>query len=152
MPYDTETGRELEYLPRVERAAAYIIESIVIIIATAIPSIILPWPFIAIAAVVYETVMYRKAGGLMGHLSVGARVVDRNNGKYLSWPKAFLRGICRLLDLLLIPLLINIIMVLVSEDRRHLYDHIAGSVVVMKPKRLKRVTPTETDNSQNGPA
>ena len=69
-------------------------------------------------------------GGNMGHLVLGARVVNHRNGGAVSLGQSIGRAVVSLLDLLVIPWLVNCAMVLFRADRRHLYDLMVGTVVV----------------------
>jgi len=71
-----------------------------------------------------------KCGGTVGHLVVGARVVDYRSGGPISKKQASRRSHLQLLGILIIPSIINCMMVLFRADRRHLYDLWAGTVVV----------------------
>ena len=55
------------------------------------------------------------------------------------------RAAVSLLDLLIVPALINCVMVLARRDRRHLYDLMVGTVVVYDYRtggyRWKRIAP-----------
>ncbi len=78
----------------------------------------------------YLTFFYWYFGGSIGHLVLGARVVNHRNGGPLSLGQAIGRSVVTILDWFGILFLINSAMVLIRADRRHLYDLMAGTVVV----------------------
>ena len=87
-----------------------------------------------ILEVILECWLLPKCGGGIGHLIVGARVADHRSGGPVSQRQAVKRSCLFLLDIFIIPAIINSIMVLTRADRRHLYDLIAGTVVVHDPR------------------
>lgn len=92
-------------------------------------------PFAAAASwimlrVLYLCLLVRFAGGDLGHLAVGMRVVNYRNGGRPSFGQALGRAILKQLDILVLPWMLNGIMVVVNRDRRHSYDYIANTVVV----------------------
>ena len=85
---------------------------------------------LVVANIAYLAFFWWYFGGSIGHLALGARVVNLRNGGPLSPGQSTGRAAVFILDVLLIPLVINCIMVLTRPDRRHLYDLMVGTVVV----------------------
>ena len=83
-----------------------------------------------IANVGYQAFFYWYFGGNIGHLALRARVVNHRNGEPLNFGQALGRALLNTLDNLLLPFIINCGMVLIRSDRRHLYDLMAGTVVI----------------------
>lgn len=83
-----------------------------------------------IMRLMYLTVMVRFAGGDFGHLILGLRVVNYNDGRRPSFWQALGRALLKQLDGLIILWLINCVMVLVAPERRHLYDLAVNTMVV----------------------
>ena len=87
-----------------------------------------------IIEVILECWLVPKCGGGVGHLIMGARVADHRSGGPVSKRQAVKRSCLFLLDILIVPAIVNAVMVLARADRRHLYDLIAGTVVVHDPR------------------
>lgn len=123
----------LTYLGRWRRLGAYIIEALIWGggggVLSAITFGVLA-PILTIGYLVYLAFFVWYFGGNVGHLVVGARIVNHRNGAPVSLGQAIGRSVVSLLDLLIIPWLINCGMVLFRADRRHLYDLMVGTVVV----------------------
>ena len=68
--------------------------------------------------------------GTLGHLAVRARVRDYGTGNLAFPAQAWGRATAELPDLLAVPVLVNAAMVMTREDRRHIYDLLADTVVV----------------------
>ena len=83
-----------------------------------------------IMRLMYLTLMVRFAGGDFGHLVLGLRVVNYNDGRRPSFGRALGRALLKQLDGLIILWLINGVMVLVAPERRHLYDLAVNTMVV----------------------
>ena len=145
-PYPSQTALpqvNLTYLGRWRRLGAALIELAMVIsvygfLAGAsfglpplfIILISLGWLAVVIANIGYLAFFYWYFGGNIGHLALGARVVNHRNGGPLSFGQAAIRAIAPILDWFGILFLINLAMVLIRSDRRHLYDLMAGTVVV----------------------
>lgn len=84
----------------------------------------------------YLTLMVRFAGGDFGHLILGLRVVNYNDGRRPSFVQALGRALLKQLDGLIILWLINGVMVLVTPERRHLYDLAVNTMVVRAGKTV----------------
>ena len=87
-----------------------------------------------ILEVILECWLLPKCGGGVGHLIMGARVADYYSGGPVSKRQAVKRSCLFLLDILIVPAIVNAVMVLTRADRRHLYDLMAGTVVVHDPR------------------
>ena len=123
----------LTYLGRWRRLGALLIEALIWGVAGGILAAItfgVLTPILIIGQVAYAAFFVWYFGGQMGHLVVGACVVNYRNGAPVSLGQAVGRAVLFLLDLLIIPWLINCGMVLFRADRRHLYDLMVGTVVV----------------------
>ena len=83
-----------------------------------------------ILRVLYFCLLVRFAGGDLGHLAMGMRVVNYRNGGRPSFGQALSRAILKQLDLLIMPWLLNGVMAGFTRERRHSYDFIANTVVV----------------------
>ncbi len=127
------TRNSLTYLGRWRRLGATLIELAVwIAIHVFLGTVsfgLLSLP-LAIANIAYLAFFWWYFGGSIGHLVVGARVVNLRNGGPLSLGQAIGRAVVFILDILIIPFFINCGMVLFRADRRHLYDLMVGTVVV----------------------
>ena len=82
----------------------------------------------------YLCLMVRFAGGDIGHLALGLRVVNYRNGARPTFGQALGRALLKQLDSLFFPWLINGLMALFSPERRHLYDLAADTMVVPAAK------------------
>ena len=71
---------------------------------------------------ILECWLVPKCGGSVGHLIMGARVVDHRSGGPVSKRQAVKRSCLFLLDILIVSAIVNAVMVLTRADRRHLYD------------------------------
>lgn len=123
----------LTYLGRWRRLGAYLIECLIWGAgggALAAVTFGLLMPILIIGQLAYLAFFVWYFGGNMGHLVLGARVVNHRNGGPVSPGQAIGRAVASLLDFLIVPWLINCGMVLFRADRRHLYDLMAGTVVV----------------------
>ena len=80
--------------------------------------------------VMYFCLMVRFAGGDLGHLAMGMRVVNYRNGGRPSFGQALGRAVLKQLDLLVIPWVLNGVMATLARERRHSYDLIANTIVV----------------------
>ncbi len=137
MPYQARDApsyqTSLTYLSRWRRLGALLIEALIWGVVGGILSAITfgaLTPILIIGQVAYAALFVWYFGGQIGHLVVGARVVNHRNGAPVSLGQAVGRAVLFLLDLLIIPWLINCGMVLFRADRRHLYDLMVGTVVV----------------------
>lgn len=120
-----ETGAlQLTYLDRRRRLIASLINR----------AIAVGWLLAIVQIIWIEPWLLGKCGGTLGHLVVGARVVDHRSGGPISRRQASRRSHLQLLSILIVPGFINCIMVLFRADRRHLYDLWAGTVVVHDPR------------------
>ena len=81
----------------------------------------------ALLSVAYHAVMLRWRSGTMGQH--GAVVVAATGNKP-GTVRCVLRALLGILDMLVVPLLVNVVMTALSRDRRHLYDLCAGTRVV----------------------
>ena len=137
LPYPAQNApspqTSLTYLGRWRRLGAYLIEALISVgvgvILTAITYGMLT-PILMIGQFAYLAFFVWYFGGNIGHLVLGARVVNQRNGAPVSLGQSTGRAVVSLLDLLIIPWLINCGMVLFRADRRHLYDLMVGTVVV----------------------
>ena len=86
--------------------------------------------------VLYLCLLVRFAGGDLGHLAMGMRVVNYRNGRRPTFGQALGRAILKQLDLLVLPWMLNGVMVVVNRDRRHSYDFIANTVVVTEGRTV----------------
>ena len=86
------------------------------------------------ASFIYHAVMIHRFGGTLGHLAVGGRIVHHATGERISPLRSTTRAALSSMDLIYIPLLVNAVMMLARKDRRHLYDHLAGTVAVQKER------------------
>jgi len=114
----------LTYLDRRRRLIARLINS----------AIAGGWLLAIVLIIWIEPWLLGKCGGTVGHLVVGARVVDHRSGGPISKQQANRRSHLQFLSILIIPGIINCLMVLFRADRRHLYDLWAGTVVVHDPR------------------
>ena len=89
----------------------------------------------------YLWFFFWKKHGHMGHLVVGARIVHHRTGEPINPVQSIARAGISLGDLLLLPWLINIVLVLARNDRRHLYDLATGTVVVLRYDLQKEAEP-----------
>lgn len=124
---------QLVYLGRWRRLGAALIEGVIWGIVYGLFGAItfgLLTPFLVIGHLAYLAFFVWYFGGNIGHLVLGARVVNYRNGGPVSLGQAIGRAVVSLLDFLIIPWLVNCGMVLFRADRRHLYDLMAGTVVV----------------------
>ena len=120
-----ETGAlQLTYLDRRRRLIASLINR----------AIAVGWLLAIVQIIWIDPWLLGKCGGTVGHLVVGARVVDHRSGGPISGQQASRRSHLQLLGILIIPGIINCMMVLFRADRRHLYDLWAGTVVVHDPR------------------
>ncbi|MDE2785053.1 MAG: RDD family protein [Chloroflexota bacterium] len=115
---------QLTYLDRRRRLIAHLVNS----------AIAGGWLLAIVMIIWIEPWLLGKCGGTVGHLVVGARVVDHRSGGPISGQQASRRSHLQLLGILIIPVIINFMMVLFRADRRHLYDLWAGTVVVHDPR------------------
>ena len=115
---------QLTYLDRRRRLIASLVDSV----------IAGGWLLAIVWIILIEPWLLAKCGGKVGHLVVGARVVDHRSGGRISKEQANRRSYLQLLGILIVPGIINCIMVLFRADRRHLYDLWAGTVVVHDPR------------------
>ena len=111
---------QLTYLDRRRRLIAHLLNS----------AIAGGWLLAIVQIIWIEPWLLGKCGGTVGHLVVGARVVDYRSGGPISQQQASRRSHLQLLGVLMIPFIINCTMVLFRADRRHLYDLWTGTVVV----------------------
>ena len=101
-----------------------------------------------ILEVILECWLLPKCGGGIGHLIMGARVADYRSGGPVSKRQAVRRSCLFLLDMLIVPAIVNAVMVLTRADRRHLYDLMAGTVVVHDPRSFgERWSQATADNA-----
>ena len=124
---------QLVYLGRWRRLGAYLIEGLIWYCGIGVLTVItfgILTPVLVIGLFFYLAFFVWYFGGRIGHLALGARVVNYRNGGPVSLGQAIGRAVMHLLDLLIIPWVINCVMVLARADRRHLYDLMAGTVVV----------------------
>ena len=136
-PYQVQNApshqTSLTYLGRWRRLGAHLIETLIWGVAGGILGAItfgVLTPILIIGQVAYAAFFIWYFGGNIGHLALGARVVNHRNGGPVSLGQSIGRAVVSLLDLLIIPWLINCGMVLFRADRRHLYDLMVGTVVV----------------------
>ena len=123
----------LVYLGRWRRLGASLIEGLIWGVAGGILGAITfgaLTPVLIIGELAYLAFFVWYFGGNIGHLVLGARVVNHRNGGPVSLGQAIGRAVVSLLDWLIIPALINCGMVLFRAVRRHLYDLMVGTVVV----------------------
>ena len=124
---------QLVYLGRWRRLGAALIEGVMWSIVYALFGAVtfgLLTPFLVVGHLAYLAFFVWYFGGNMGHLVLGARVVNHRNGGPVSPGQSIGRAVASLLDWLIVPFLINCAMVLFRSDRRHLYDLMVGTVVV----------------------
>ena len=84
----------------------------------------------ALISVAYHAVMLRWRSRTMGHAVMKGAVVVAATGNRPGTARCVLRALLGVLDMLVVPLLVNVVMTVVSRDRRHLYDLCAGTKVV----------------------
>ena len=84
----------------------------------------------ALISVVYHAVMLRWLSGTMGHAVMEGAVVVAATGNKPGTARCVLRALLGVLDVLVVPLLVNVVMTVVSRGRRHLYDLGVGTRVV----------------------
>ena len=110
----------------VERFAQYrVIDAILVALIPFAAAVL--W---VILRLLYLALMVRFAGGDVGHLAMGMRVVNYRNGQRPSFGQALSRALLKQLDLLVIPWLFNGVMATFNRERRHTYDFIANTIVV----------------------
>lgn len=103
-----------------------------------------------ILRVLYFCLLVRFAGGDLGHLAMGMRVVNYRNGGRPSFGQALSRAILKQLDLLIMPWLLNGVMVLIAPERRHLYD-IASNTMVVRAGRTAYRSSEPRPMAHSGP-
>ena len=84
----------------------------------------------ALISVAYHAVMLRWLSGTMGHAVMKGAVVVAATGNKPGTARCVLRALLGVLDVLVVPLLVNVVMTVVGRDRRHLYDLCTGTRVV----------------------
>ena len=138
---DTPPTPPLRCLSRGRRLAAFLIEALIWGVLS-LPAVLPGAPgTIILAAVSVVHVLYRgylvhRYGGVLGHLAVSARIVNHQDAQPASSGQAWGRALASMLDFLIIPAIVNCVMVLFRRDRRHLYDLMAGTVVVERPETI----------------
>ena len=83
-----------------------------------------------ILRLLYLCLLVRFAGGDLGHLAMGMRILSYRDGLRPSFGQALGRAMLKQLDVLIIPWLFNGVMTLANREGRHSYDFIAGTIVV----------------------
>ena len=122
-------------LGRWRRLGAFLIESLLwssigALIELPDPAGTVMVPIVVVTNLCYRALMVSRYGGTLGHLAMRARVLSHSAGRPASPAQAWGRAAAGLLDLLAAPVLVNGVMVMTREDRRHLYDLLADTVVV----------------------
>ena len=84
----------------------------------------------ALINVAYHAVMLRWRSGTMGHAVMKGAVIVAATGNKPGTARCVLRALLGILDVLVVPLLVNVVMTVLSRDRRHLYDLCVGTRVV----------------------
>ena len=124
---------QLVYLSRWRRLGASLIEALIWGCAGGALGAItfgILTPVVLIGNLAYLAFFVWYFGGNIGHLALGARVVNHRNGGTVGPGRAVGRAVASLLDLLIVPGLINCGMALFRADRRYLYNLMAGTVVI----------------------
>ena len=101
---------QLTYLDRRRRLIAHLVNS----------AIAGGWLLAIVQILWIEPWLLTKCGGTVGHLVIGARVVDHRSGGTISRQQARRRSHLQFLGVLIVPGIINCMMVLFRADRRHL--------------------------------
>ena len=125
----------LEYLSRRRRLGVTLVEAAIWTAVGTVayklaPSDIMGLIGIIILNVGYRTAMFHQYGATIGHMAMKAKLVNNTTGGDLTLQQAAIRSICQLLNHLMIPVIINMIMVMLRKDKRHLYDLIANTVTI----------------------
>ena len=147
------------YLNRWPRAAAAMIDFAIylgLVVVIALVSVSTGRDFnehvvqalIQAAGVAYHAVTIHLYGGAPSHLAVQARVVNHRTGEQLTIGRSTARALPGVLDLLIVPIIINAALVMTRPDRRHLYDVIAGTVVVSHEQAPTPDRPAAPSNSR----
>ena len=130
-----EDRNALEYLGRWRRLLGHLIDMTIFASASTLAGLMatdmLEFLVIPMYAA-YLWFFFWKRHGHMGHLVVGARIVDHRTGDSINPIQSIARAGISLGDLLLLPWLINIVLVLARKDRRHLYDLATCTAVVVR--------------------
>ena len=161
-----DSSLEHEYLPLWRRGTAQVTDFLIVDALTAVPFVIADHfgaapnmseervaiiylavrPFISAA---YHAFTVAWLAGTIGHNSAHALVAVANDGSKPSATRAAARAALGLLDLLVIPFIANIAMILCRRDRRHIYDLIAGTVLVSQPKAATATQRTTTASTSS---
>lgn len=153
----TPQPQAIKYLSRWRRLAARLAEAVVWSPMAFVHYLSSPWAEIGlgvllVAQTAYRYYLYRNHSAVLGHLAVGARVIDHQTGERLSPRQSRNRALLQVLDSLVITFFINAAMVIFRQDRRHLYDLLAGTVVVRdepvaeEPTTARRPMPAPSDD------
>ena len=131
----------LRYLSRGRRLAAFLIEVLlwsVLSLPAELAGGATPFAVGAVGVIhfVYRGYLVQRYGGVLGHLAARARIVNYPNGQPVSSGQAWGRAFASLLDILVIPFIVNCLLVLFRRDHRHLYDLMAATVVVERPETI----------------
>ena len=97
----------------------------------------------------YYRFMYTRHGAGAGHLLVGAKLLDNATGEAMSPQQATMRAAVAaapwfffgggwMIGLWALFQLANGLLVVINDDRRNLYDHVAGTRVVNARDRVSR--------------
>lgn len=157
-PSTGEQDQTLRYLGRWRRLAGFLIEAIIWgITSSVMQTFEEPWETITGVILITIHTLYRawmvsQYGGVLGHLAVQARIVDHKTGQPVTQKQATARALMGLLGLMIIPIIINMIMVLARQDRRHLYDLVAGTAVIEFHSEQTEREPRQANNGQPMPA
>ncbi len=86
------------------------------------------WPiFIA-----YKTMMVWHTGSHIGHMVVGAQIVDYRTGNPVSFHQALFRTVPEILYAFLLPTAVNAAMIFFTKNHRHVFDQLAGTISVVR--------------------
>ena len=100
---------------------------------------------INVAYFAYKVAMLRYFGGRLGHLVVGARVVDYSTGGDLNWRQSFLRTLPEALGYFWFIYIVYAVMVFLHQERRHVGDLLGRTVVVKRSEKPTLVRYREPD-------
>lgn len=93
----------------------------------------------------YKVAMIHYFGGRIGHLIVGARVVDYHTGGRVGLFRAFLRTLPEATGYWWLIYIVNAVMVALRDDRRHVGDMMGSTVVVKRKERRPLVRYLDPD-------
>jgi uncharacterized RDD family membrane protein YckC len=107
------------------------------------------WP--GLIAIVYYVLLEGIAGGTIGKLVTGIRVVNEDGAK-LGWAGAVVRNVARVVDAFpyFLPYLVGAISAWVSPTKQRLGDRWASSVVVTRESLLPRGSATHSSAAGGG--